>query len=138
VDRQVGLIALYSCKPGKDRVASVRHVEDWESAMDLLVAGGTFSLGILIGILIAYFVDEADKMDRGVLYGAVGVIGGVGVIAVFHLLGGRNGTTREYWFYPIGLLVGFFIGSVLAWYLPPEITDAMRRRRIREIDRKKD
>jgi hypothetical protein len=54
--------------------------------MDGFVASGLLCLGLLIGILLAYFVFEVEKMDHKALYSAVGVIGGAAVIAVFHLI----------------------------------------------------
>ena len=103
--------------------------------MDWLVAVGSLCLGILIGILLAYFVFEAEKMDHKALYGAVGVIGGAGVIAAFHLLGGRHGESqREYWFYPIGLLAGYLVGTAYEWIAPPEVYDAKLKKRLKKLE----
>jgi hypothetical protein len=83
--------------------------------MSWVVATGTLCLGILIGILVAYFVEEAKEMSFRVLSSAVGILAGGGVIGIFHLIGGTK-PTEEYWFYPIGLLIGFAIGTYINWF----------------------
>ncbi len=82
--------------------------------MNWIVAIGALCLGILIGILVAYFVEEAKEMTFRVLSSAIGVLAGGGVIAIFHLMG-TSKPSDEYWFYPIGLLVGFGIGTYMNW-----------------------
>jgi uncharacterized membrane protein len=79
-----------------------------------IIATGALCLGILIGILVAYFVEEAKAMTFRVLSSAIWVVAGGGVIAIFQLVGAAK-PTDEYWFYPIGLLVGFGIGTYLNW-----------------------
>ena len=82
--------------------------------MSPIIATGAGCLGILIGILVAYFVEEAKAMTFRVLSSAVTIFAGGGVLAVFHLVG-MTKPTEEYWFYPIGLLVGFGVGTYLHW-----------------------
>jgi uncharacterized membrane-anchored protein YhcB (DUF1043 family) len=101
--------------------------------MDCLVSAGTLCLGLLIGILVAYFVFEVKTMDHTALYSAVGVIGGAGVIAIFHLLGGwHSESRREYWFYPIGLLAGYIIGTIYERIEPPEVYEAKLKKRLKK------
>jgi len=88
--------------------------------MDWLVATGSLCLGIIAGCLVAYFVEEAPEMNKRVLYGASGIFSGGAVIALFHLLGGSSGALREYWMYPIGLLIGFIAGSIYEFFYPPD------------------
>lgn len=80
--------------------------------MDWTVAVGCACLGILIGLLVGFYVNEAKQMDYRVLQGAIWVLAGTGVIAVFSLLGGIGTVTREYWLYPVGLIVGFVLAPV--------------------------
>jgi hypothetical protein len=99
-----------------------------------MIVGGTLCLGILIGILMAYFVFEIKVMDRRALYSSVGVIAGAGVIAMFHLLGGLHAESRpEYWLYPVGLLGGFVVGTVEEWILPAKVWEAKLEKRIKGI-----
>jgi hypothetical protein len=101
----------------------------------MVITFGTLSLGVLIGIFVAYFIFEIEKMDRGALFSAVGVLGGAGVVALFHVLGGLHSENRpEYWFYPIGLLFGFVIGTIEEWINPPQIWDAKLKKRIERIE----
>lgn len=82
--------------------------------MNWIVATGALSLGIVVGILVAYFVEEAKEMNLRVLSSAIGALAGAGVVAVFQLVGASK-PTDEHWFYPVGLLVGFGIGTYLNW-----------------------
>lgn len=104
--------------------------------MDCVVIAGVLCLGLLIGVLIGYFVFEAEKMDHKALYSAVGVMGGAAVIALFHLLGGLHESRREYWLYPIGLLVGYVIGNVHEHIEPPEVWDVKLDKRLKRLKEK--
>jgi len=86
--------------------------------IDWIVAAGCASLGALLGALIRYYVNEAEKMTYQVLIGSVSVFAGAGVIAVFHLIGGQHPPLREYWFYPMGLLAGFAFVALFDGGLP--------------------
>lgn len=82
--------------------------------MNWIIASGAMCLGVLVGVLVAYYVEEADKMTFPVLSSAVAILAGGGVVAMFHLVGATK-PTDEYWFYPMGLLLGFFLGTFLNW-----------------------
>jgi ABC-type transport system involved in multi-copper enzyme maturation permease subunit len=77
--------------------------------MDWLVVTGSTCLGLLIGSLVGWFVNETEQMNEKVLATAVSVLSGAGVWGIFRAVSGVATPTREYWFYPIGLLVGFTI-----------------------------
>jgi hypothetical protein len=74
--------------------------------MDWLIVIGTLCIGLLIGSFVGYFLNEADEMSDAVLRTSVSILAGGGVVALFGLLA-PGGVSREVWFYPIGLLVGF-------------------------------
>jgi hypothetical protein len=77
-------------------------------------------------------------MDHKALYAAVSVLGGVSVIAIFHLLGGLHAESRrEYWFYPIGLLVGYLLGTLYELRWPPEVWEAKLKKRVADIEKQK-
>ena len=65
-----------------------------------MIASGTISLGVLVGILVGYFVNEAKKMDQTILKSAISILAGGSVVAMFSLLGGlkeppmRSGSIR--------------------------------------------
>jgi hypothetical protein len=85
--------------------------------MDWMVATGAVCLGILIGILVGFYVQEEIKWDRRALVGAISAFAGGGVMALIHSLV-SNGAPREFWLYPVGLLGGFIVGTI--WeYLDP-------------------
>src|SRR5262245_16913700 len=79
--------------------------------MDWLIVAGSLSLGILVGILVAFYVYEADKWDLKAVRGSVAVFLSSSVIAFFHFLGGP----REIWVYPIGLLIGAIFGVAIEY-----------------------
>lgn len=83
--------------------------------MDWMVAIGSVSLGLLIGALVGWFVNEAMVMDRPVLSSSVYIMTGGGVLALFAFLAGH--VPREIWLYPLGLLIGFFaVTAIEVWY----------------------
>jgi hypothetical protein len=88
--------------------------------MDWIIAAGTISLGVLIGILVGYFVNEAKKMDKALLTSAIGILAGGGVVAIFSLLGGLKEPPHEVWLYPCGLLAGYFIATVYEHVFPSQ------------------
>jgi hypothetical protein len=102
--------------------------------VDWLIATGAICLGLLIGVFLAYFISELKTMDHKAIYAAVGVIGGASVIAIFHILGGLNtASRREYWFYPVGLLAGYILGTIYEWIVPPEVYEARLKRRLEKL-----
>ena len=78
----------------------------------IMIGIGCSCLGLLIGGLVALFVVETDRFNLGALTGAVSILGGAGVIAIFTLIGGPKGAP-EYWFYPVGLLIGATIVALI-------------------------
>lgn len=80
--------------------------------MDWIVILGVTSLGSVIGGLVCHYVARTKIFRIKELSSAVSILAGAGVIAIFHFLGG-GGAQKEYWFYPVGLLLGFIvIGSL--------------------------
>jgi hypothetical protein len=78
-----------------------------EALMDWLIATGATCLGVLIGALVGWFVNEATVMNQKVIGVAISILSGAGVLGVFGMISGGNFSVREYWFYPVGLLAGF-------------------------------
>lgn len=77
---------------------------------------GISCLGILIGILVAYYVEEAEEMNFKVLSSSIWILAGTSVIAIFRLIDPQSTTKDEYWFYPVGLLAGFALGTGIEWF----------------------
>lgn len=95
------------------------------TSMDWTVILGAFWLGALIGTLLGFYVQEAETWQLGALSGSVSVVAGSGVIGFLqyltHNAGAANvGATRELWFYPIGLVGGFIIGTLWEHADPPQ------------------
>jgi len=81
--------------------------------MDWVVAAGALCLGILIGALVGWYFSEAQRTTPVVLGVSISCLVGSSVLAMFSFLAGPKGPTHEYWFYPIGLLVGFAVVIVI-------------------------
>lgn len=70
--------------------------------------GGTL-LGFIIGMLVGFFVQEADEWTRSAMTASVAVLTGAGVVTLL-----RYGAPdpEGVWFYPIGLVIGFGFGAI--------------------------
>jgi len=53
--------AMVRCLPGLDRVIVSQDGSKEGRKMDWMIASGTISPGVLVGILVGYFVNEAKK-----------------------------------------------------------------------------
>ena len=79
--------------------------------MDFLMVIGVLCIGLVIGTLVGWYVNEEGASFRAVA-GAVYLLAGSGVVAIFYFVN-PMGPTREYWFYPIGIFVAFFASPYL-------------------------
>jgi len=81
--------------------------------MDWIIVAGCLCLGILIGAIVGWFINESQHITPRILGAAISALVGSSVLAMFSFLAGLRGPTSEYWFYPIGLLVGFVAVTVI-------------------------
>jgi len=79
-----------------------------EDIMSFVPALGATCLGIVIGWLVRYFIRRFDKFGPMVLGSLVSIIFGGAVIKFL------EADRSVWWFYPIGLLLGFVIYHVVA------------------------
>jgi hypothetical protein len=101
-----------------------------ERVMDWIIASGAMSLGILIGILIAWFLLEVKEMNLKALSSSVVIATGGAVLALFQFLSPSH-VAREVWLYPVGLLLGFCAASVIDTAYHGYDPDGSRRRGLR-------
>jgi len=73
-----------------------------------IIVFGSLWLGILIGLMVGFFAQEADEWDRKALSASVGAVAGSGILLLLRYLV----STPEIWFYPMGLTGGFIIGTI--------------------------
>ncbi|WP_316168771.1 MULTISPECIES: hypothetical protein [unclassified Bradyrhizobium] len=73
---------------------------------------GATSLGLLIGMFAGFFVQEVKEWDKHALTSAVLVLTGGGVMGFLHWASGSMGAPDTIWFYPVGLLAGFGVGTI--------------------------
>lgn len=76
--------------------------------MNLVPAIGATALGIAIGWLVRYFIRRFDKFGPKVVGSAISII--LGGAAIKFLEADKS----VWWFYPIGLLLGFAIYQIIA------------------------
>jgi hypothetical protein len=81
--------------------------------MDFLVVAGVVSLGLLVGLLVGWYVNEDQPFTTTGLLASITVLSGAGVLGVFHLIA-PTGPTREYWLYPVAVLAGVLIAPPLS------------------------
>jgi hypothetical protein len=87
-------------------------------AADWIVVLGAFWLGALLGTLLGFYVHEAEEWDQRALGASIWVIAGSSVLLLLQFLVPSAGA-REIWFYPIGLVGGFIIGTIWEYADPP-------------------
>jgi hypothetical protein len=88
---------------------------------DWIVVFGAFWLGALLGILLGFYVQEAEEWDPRALRASMWIIAGSSILLLLQFLGPRA-SAREVWFYPIGLIGGFIVGTIWEYAdpTPPE------------------
>ena len=97
---------------GGDRVRGA--FRNLEGKVNIWMAVGTGSLGILIGSMVRVVFRSLTELNVQTLASLISVLAGAGVIAIFNLMaGGQAGLPNEAWGYPIGLLVGYVFTALL-------------------------
>jgi uncharacterized membrane protein YfcA len=76
--------------------------------MQIIPALGATALGITIGWLVRYFIRRFDKFGPMALGSVVSIILGGAVIKFL------EADKSVWWFYPIGLLLGFVIYQIIS------------------------
>jgi O-antigen/teichoic acid export membrane protein len=92
------------------------------TSMSFVAIVGAFWLGALIGMSFGFYVQEELKWNRQALIASLQLIAGASIIGLFHLLSQHSSYGQEYWFYPIGLVGGFIIGTLWHHADPPKQT----------------
>jgi uncharacterized membrane protein len=75
--------------------------------MSIVPAIGATCLGIVIGYLVRYFVRRFKNYTPKALSSVVSIILGGGVVKFL------STDQLAWWFYPIGLLIGFMVYSII-------------------------
>jgi phosphotransferase system glucose/maltose/N-acetylglucosamine-specific IIC component len=97
--------------------------------MDWVVVVGVISLGVLVGLLVGWYVNEDKAFTTTALAASVSTLSGAGVLGVFHLIVPAT-PTREYWFYPVGMLVGVLIAPFLDMFFNGLYENKPKRRKV--------
>ena len=77
--------------------------------MQVIPAVGATCLGIVIGWLVRYFIRRFETFNPQILGSVVSILLGGAVVRFL------EADKTVWWFYPIGLLLGFIVYSVIAW-----------------------
>jgi tetrahydromethanopterin S-methyltransferase subunit C len=80
----------------------------WISRDNIPAVGATL-LGLIIGMLVGFFAQEAKEWTRAAMTASVAVLTGAGTLALL-----RYGAPDQHdvWFYPVGLVIGFGFGTI--------------------------
>jgi uncharacterized membrane protein len=81
--------------------------------MNIVAAIGATCLGVVIGWLVRYFIRRFEKFGPAVLGAVVSVVLGGAVVKFL------EADKSVWWFYPIGLLIGFVIYQIIVWLDSP-------------------
>src|SRR5689334_8111300 len=76
--------------------------------MDCLTVVGVVTLGLAIGLLVGWFINEDEPFTAKGLTTSISVLTGAGVLGIFKYVS-PGGSTREFWFYPVGILIGLLV-----------------------------
>ncbi|MDH2403459.1 hypothetical protein QCM77_26415 [Bradyrhizobium sp. SSUT18] len=76
---------------------------------DAVAIVGAVLLGLVIGMFVSFFAQEAKEWTRQAMTASIAVIASAGVLA---LLRYRAPDPRDVWFYPAGLIIGFGFGTI--------------------------
>src|SRR5215210_3371381 len=77
--------------------------------MSYLIAFGILFIGLMTGIILAYYIERAETITTKLLGSSMSILMGTGLLTAFsqgHLL-------DEHWFYPVGICGGFILGTSL-------------------------
>lgn len=76
--------------------------------MDIISAIGATALGIVVGWLVRYFIRRFESFTPKALGSVVSIIAGGAIISFLKT------DMSVWWFYPIGLLIGFIVYTIIA------------------------
>jgi hypothetical protein len=83
--------------------------------MDWVIVAGCLCLDAIIGAFATFYFssNHKERTSTKVLVATTSACIGTSVMAMFSFLAGLAGPTREYWFYPVGLFVGFVFVMII-------------------------
>lgn len=76
--------------------------------MEIIPPVGVTCLGIVIGWLVRYYILRFNTFNVETLASLISILLGAAIIKLF-----ESDNKRLFWFYPIGLLIGFVLYTVL-------------------------
>lgn len=97
---------------------SVAFVIAYQSKTDWLVILGALWLGVFLGTLVGFYVQEADEWGPRALTTSIWVVAGSSTLVLLQFLNPTTGL-REIWFYPLGIVGGFIVGTIWEYVDPP-------------------
>ena len=93
-------------------VVAYRGKADW------LVVLGALWLGVFLGTLVGFYVQEAEEWGPRALTVSIWVVAGSSTMILLQFLNPTAGL-REVWFYPLGFVGGFIVGTIWEYVDPP-------------------
>jgi hypothetical protein len=72
-----------------------------------------FLVGVLIGAFCRRVIADAGKISPKLIRSVISLLAGAAVLALFKLVAGKNANALpEYWYYPVGVVLGFFANAI--------------------------
>jgi hypothetical protein len=90
----------------------------YRANIDWLIVLGAFWLGAFLGTLLGFYVQEAEEWGPRALAVSIWVVAGSSILVLLQFLSPATGV-REVWFYPIGIVGGFIVGTIWEYVDPP-------------------
>lgn len=92
----------------------------YRANIDWLIIIGAFWLGAFLGTLLGFYVQEAEDWGPRALAVSIWVVAGSSILVLLQFLNPSAGV-REVWFYPIGIVGGFIVGTIWEYVDPPAL-----------------
>lgn len=83
--------------------------------MSIVIAVGATCFGIVIGLLVRYFLRRFETYTPQILGTVISIIAGGSAVSFF------DTNKSAIWFYPIGLLIGFISYSIVAYRVRDDV-----------------
>lgn len=90
------------------------HATDLQRIIPL----GALSLGVVFGWTMRYFLMRLEKFTSNELAIVIATLIGTTVLAVFRPFGGGKDLPEEFFYYPVGLAIGFFAATIWNLFIP--------------------
>jgi hypothetical protein len=119
--QKLGVVFLYIVAVAYFGSLLAAFLVAYRANIDWLIVLGAFWLGAFLGTLLGFYVQEAEEWGPHALAVSIWVVAGSSSLVLLQFLSPGAGV-REVWFYPIGIVGGFIVGTIWEYVDPPAPT----------------